>query len=84
MKLKVDAETGMITIDKFSGKLAGIPKHVDNMSRSLSLIKWDSITNLARTAINATERMYAFGRSVASMANDIQRQAEIVGVSTDF
>ena len=46
MKLKVDAETGFITIDKFSGKLAEIPKHVDSMNRSISLIKWDSIVNL--------------------------------------
>ena len=82
IKLKI-LDDGSITIDRFSGKLAEIPKHVDSMNKSISLIKWDSLTNLARTAINATERIYAFGRSIASAANDIQRQAEIVGTSTN-
>jgi hypothetical protein len=82
LKLKVD-DSGSILLDKFSGKLAEVPKHVDSMSRSLSLIKWDSIVNLAQRAFQAGERIYDLTKNVSSSANEIQRQAGIIGASTD-
>jgi len=82
MKLKVQ-DDGSILLDKFSGKLAEIPKHVDSMNRSISLIKWDSIANLSEQAFRAGERIYNMARSVASGTMEIGRMAQISGLSTD-
>jgi hypothetical protein len=82
MKLKVQ-DDGSIVLDKFSGKLAEIPKHVDSMNRSLSLIKWDSIVNLAQKAFHAGERIYEMARSTAFATMEIERMSKISGLSID-
>jgi hypothetical protein len=82
LKLRVD-DSGSILLDKFSGKLAEVPKHVDSMSRSLSLIKYDSIVNLGERALQTGERIYSMARSIVSGANEIGRMAQISGLSTD-
>ena len=63
-------------MDKASASL----KTVQN---SLSFIKYDAIINLGERAFQAGERVYEFARSVASSANEIKRQSEIMGLSTD-
>ena len=80
MKLVV-RDDGSIVLDKFSGKLAEVPKHIDNMSRSLSLIKWDSLTNLGKAFLQVSERVYGFARGIASSANEIEKMAQISGLS---
>ena len=82
MKLKIQ-DDGSIVLDKFSGKLAEIPKHVDSMNRSISLIKWDSIVNLAQKAFQAGERIYGMARSTAFATMEIERMSKISGLSTD-
>jgi len=82
LKFKVTDE-GTIVLDKISQKITSMDKSVKGVSSSLSLIKWDSIVNLGARAIHAGEQVYDFARSIATSANEIQRQAEIMGLSTD-
>jgi len=82
LKFKVTDE-GTVVLDKISQKITGMDKSVKGVSSSLSLIKWDSIVNLGARAINAGEQVYDFARSIATSANEIKRQAEIMGLSTD-
>jgi hypothetical protein len=82
LRFKVTDE-GTVLLDKISQKISHVDDATKKMSGSLSLIKWDSIVNLGERALQAGGRFYEFSRSIASSLNDIDRQAKVVGMSTD-
>jgi hypothetical protein len=58
-------------------------KAIQGMSADLKLIKFDSIINLGERAFHAGQQMYSFAKSIASAANDIQRNARTLNMATD-
>ena len=82
LELAVD-DQGSIKIAHFNEQIKRTSGSVDSMSRSLTLIKWDSIMNLGQRALNAARQMDQLATSVASGLNEIKRMAEISGMSTD-
>lgn len=82
LKFKVTDE-GTIVLDRISQKISNIGKSTQQMSGALSLIKWDAIVNLGTRAIQAGEQVYDFAKKIAESAMQIQRQAEIAGMSTE-
>ena len=76
-------DDGTVVLDKIGQSIQKVDANVKSMSGSLSLIKWDAIVNLGQRAIGAGEQVYSFARSIASSANDIQRQAQIMGLSIE-
>ena len=67
---------------KFVSGIDQANKSLTGMKKNIETIKIASLTYLAREVGNAVQQFYAFGKSIASVANDIQRQAGIVGIST--
>jgi hypothetical protein len=82
LRFKV-TDQGTVLLDKISQKISNVDDAAKKMGGSLSLIKWDSIVNLGARALQAGERFYDFSRSIASSLNDIDRQAKVIGMSTD-
>ena len=77
-------------VDKFSAdmekakkSIESVEKSIDSVSKSAKVIKLDSLINLGERALRATERMYDFAKSVSSAANDIERRADVLGMTTD-
>ena len=81
LKFKVSDE-GSLKLETIKTNLGKVTSEVSNMDKSLRLIKLDSIINLAERAYQAAREMYNFGKSIASAANDIERQSRIMGIST--
>ena len=81
LKLRVD-DTGTVTLDKFTGKLDQAAGSVSRMSSALSLIKYDAIVNLGTRAFEAGQKIYEWGRSMASSLNDLQRESTMLGMTT--
>lgn len=70
-------------VANFTSNMDKAARSVQGLKKDISLIKFDALINLGERAFHAAERMFAFGKSVASSANDIQRQAGIIGVSIE-
>lgn len=69
-------------IQKANTSLKGMHKGVEDMKSSLSLIKADSIINLGQRALQAGRQVYDFAKGIASAANDIERNARTLNMST--
>jgi hypothetical protein len=76
-------DEGTVLLDKISQKISGIDESAKKMSSSLSLIKLDSIINLAERAYRAGDKMYGLAKSMAEAGNEIQKNARVVGMSTE-
>ena len=55
----------------------------DSIQKSLGLIKLDAIVNLGRQAYQLGETMLNGAKGVATQTMEIQRQSQILGISTD-
>lgn len=80
LTLKVD-DQGTVVLDKFAKQVQKTSDDVSRMTKAMSIVSVDALTNLARTAYNAGRQIYDMGRSIASAANDIERNASVVGLS---
>ena len=78
-QLVIDLQLSMAN---FVSGIAKVNSHLGNMQRSINMIKGSAFVYLSKQALDATNAIMNFGRSVASSANDIQRQADVVGMST--
>lgn len=87
IKFLIDMEANSARLvteaQKASKALKGIEDSSEKMKKSLSLISASSIVSLGKDAFHAGEQVYAFARSIATSANEIKRQAEIMGLPTD-
>jgi hypothetical protein len=84
--IKITLEADDKTKQVFDNLQSGAKKAGDSiqgMAGSLRLIKWDAIVNLGRQAIQTATAIYNMARSTASAAEQIARQAEITGVTTE-
>ncbi len=70
-------------VANFTSNMDKAARSVQGLKKDISLIKFDALVSLGERAFHAAERMYSFGKSIASSANDIQRQAGIIGVSIE-
>jgi len=78
-------DDGSIVVDNISKKINETTGNVESMSRSLSLIKLDSIINLGQKAFHTAEQVYNLAKNVAASGDEIKRTAGILGMSTtDF
>lgn len=76
-------DDGSIVLDKVTGKMAQMPKHVESMNTSLNLIKWDSLVSLGKQALETGQQIMQMARETASAINDIERSARVAGMATD-
>lgn len=67
---------------KFVSGINEANRSLNTMKRGVETIKWASLTYMAREALNAVQQFYAFGKSIAFSTNEIQRQAGVVGISS--
>lgn len=85
--LRVDLETNVATftsdMKKARQSIEETKTSVEGLGKSLSAIRASAVVYLAQQAFHAAERMYAFGKSIASATMDIERQSKIIGISTD-
>lgn len=70
-------------MEKAKRSIESVEQSVKSVDKSLKLIKFDAIINLGERAFRAAEQMYNFSKAVASSANDIQRQARIIGITVE-
>ena len=82
VRFKVN-DDGSIVLDKINQKIAQIDKNTREMSKSLGLIKLDSIINLGQRAFQAAERIYSLTRGVADQANAIERNSKTLNMSIE-
>lgn len=68
---------------KLVSELQKARKQITGMSDDMKLIKYDAIVNLGERAFQAGRQIYDFAKSVASAANDIERNAKTLNMSTD-
>lgn len=83
--VNIDANSARLVSEMGKARKAteSMKSSLESMKSSLSTIQASSIVSLANSAINAAERIYAFGKSIATALNDMERQAEILGITTD-
>jgi hypothetical protein len=84
--VKITLEADDKTKQVFDNLQSGAKKAGDSitgMAGSLRLIKWDALVNLGRQVIQTATSIYNMARSTASAAEQIARQAEITGVTTE-
>jgi uncharacterized phage infection (PIP) family protein YhgE len=82
MRFKI-TDDGSVVLDKIGGKMKETTGHVEKMSGSLSLIKWDAIVNLGERAYRMGEQVWNAARQTAAWGDDIDRLSKAVGMSTD-
>lgn len=83
LKFKVDADTGMLTIDKFGGSLKKVEEHAKSMSSALSVLKYDALIRMGEKALDVAKYFDNMARSVASSVNEIEKASKISGLSTE-
>lgn len=69
---------------KFVTEIEKSRKATESLKSSLSLIKFDALVNLGERAFHVGEQIYQMGKEIAGATNEIQRNAGIMGVSTDL
>src|SRR4030042_2130305 len=77
-------DDGSIVVDNISKKINETTGNVEKMSKSLSLIKLDSIINLGTRAFNTAEQVYNLAKNVAASGDEIKRMAGTLGMSTSM
>lgn len=82
LKFRVD-DQGSFVLDKIGKSIQTVDKNTQSMNTSLRLIKWDSIVNLGERAFRAAEQVYTFAKSIASAANDIERNSRTLNMSIE-
>lgn len=82
MRFKI-TDDGSVVLDKIGGKMKQTTEHVEKMSGSLSLIKWDSIVNLGERAYRMGTQMFNAARQTAAWGDEIDRLSKAAGMSTD-
>jgi len=78
--LKVD-DQGTVVLDKFTKQVQKTSDDVSRMTKAMSIVSAAAMINIGQQAINATKQIYGMARSIASLANDIERNASVVGLS---
>ncbi len=68
-------------VANFTSNMDKAARSVQGLKKDIALIKFDSLVNLGSRALHATERMYAFAKSISSAANDIERMSSVMGMS---
>jgi len=76
-------DDGTMALKRFQDGIDKASKSAEGMSRSLTLIKWDSIVNLTSRVFNATRSFYEFGKEISNSLGAIERQSKILGMSTE-
>ena len=79
-KLLVQLEAN---IANFSSNMAKAAGEIKKISSAISTIKVAALVNLGQQVYQATMRVYNFARATADAANEIQKNAEIMGVSVE-
>jgi hypothetical protein len=82
LRFKVN-DDGSVVLDKISQGIQRVDKNAQDMTRSLGLIKVDSLVNLATRAFSVAEQAKEMGRSIAAAANDIERNAKTLNMTIE-
>ena len=86
MVFKVD-DQGSMKLDTIKSNIGNVTKEVSSMDKSLQLIKWDSIINLAERAGSALKRAFDFaemGARAKAIEDSFKSMAMNIGVSGDL
>jgi hypothetical protein len=75
-------DKGSPVIQRFTGTVQESTDKITKMGKALEYIKWDAITNLVHKAKNALRTIIDTTRELTSMADDIGRHANVIGIST--
>jgi hypothetical protein len=66
---------------KFTSEMEKSRKSLDSMKKSIDTIKFAALVELGHRAYQAGQQFYAMGHSAATMGSDIERTAEVLGMT---
>jgi hypothetical protein len=85
LRFKVN-DDGSVVLDKIGKSIQNVDQQTQTMSKSLALIKWDSITNLGQKAIQVAEQVFHLaeaGAKVKSLEDSFAIMARNVGINSE-
>jgi hypothetical protein len=82
LKFKVTDE-GTVVLDKISKSIQKVSDDTEKMSKTMQVVSVAAFISIAKTGLEAANRVYDFSRSIASAGNDIQRMSRLFNMSTD-